>query len=411
MLSTAVLSACGEESSEVTATNAVPFAPKPDADEFYAQPNPMPKLALGTILKSRAVTFAPVGSVPMSNAAWQLQFISRDVNGKSIAAIATVVKPTVAGTGPSPLLAFQYAEDSLGSHCAPSHTLTGSTANSVSQLESTQPLLGLAAGWTVVYPDHEGPYSAYGAGRLAGQITLDSIRAALSFQPLGLSSNTQVGMWGYSGGAIATAWAASLQKAYAPEINIVAVASGGTPADVLGIAKNLDESPATNALFFPLILSAIEGINRSYPNLVTPILNDKGRAAFESLKDGCVGDTSDGSSAPSGHLADYTTTPDPLNAPNVLATSPLITLPLAGNSPIADTFVYHSTIDELIPVAGAVALVKAWCAAGSHVAYYQGVTGEHLLFEVTTAPLAIAYLTSRFTGTPTVTPPTTTTCN
>jgi hypothetical protein len=401
----------GSAGSAVT-PDSVPFPPTPESDDFYAQPATLAGLAPGTILKSRSVTFAPVGGRTEPNEAWQLQFVSRDVNGAPIAAVATVVKPTVAATGVAPLLAFQYAEDALGNQCAPSHTVTGSTADANSQAESAEPLPGLALGWTVVYPDHEGPYGAYGAGRLAGQITLDSVRAALAFAPLDLSATTPVGLWGYSGGAIATAWAASLQQEYAPELDIVAVASGGTPADGLQIAQNVDTNPVTNAAFFSLILSAVEGVNRAYPALVTPYLNDKGRAAFESLKDGCIGSTSDGSAKPSGHFADYTSVPDPFNTPGVVALRPLITLPLAGHAPTADLFVYHSMVDELIPIAGTDAMVAAWCQAGSTVHYYRGVSGDHVAFAATLSAGALAYLEGRFEAAPaTVVPPTTQSCN
>ena len=392
--------------------SVAPSLPTPETNPCYLPPSPLPNAPAGTILKSCVVTFAPLGGAPMTNKAWLLQFVSHDVNGQPIAAVATVVMPTTAATGGARLVAFQYAEDGLGNKCAPSHTVAGGTADSVSQAESGQPLPLLNQGYTLVYPDHEGPESAYAAGRLAGQITLDAIRAAERFAPLGLTSNTSVAMWGYSGGAIATAWAASLQKAYAPELQIIAVASGGTPADVIGIAMNADTNTVTNAGFFNLILSAIEGVNRSYPQTVTPILNAKGLAAFESLKDGCVGATSDGSATPTGHLADYTTTSDPFNSPGTLAVAPLITLPLAGNNPIVDTFVYHSQLDELIPIAGADAMVAAWCKGGSHVAYYRGASGDHVAFEATGGPLAIAYLESRLNSSPTtVVPPGSAVCN
>ncbi|MGH8461112.1 MAG: lipase family protein [Stenotrophobium sp.] len=400
--------------SALTAGGAadIPYAPTSDTDAFYQQPEPMPDVPSGTILNSRSITFAPQG-VPLPDSAWQLQYLSHDANGAPIAAIATVVKPLIAAlSSPAPLVSYQYAEDSLGSACAPSHSATGSTADDNNELEPFAYLTGLETqGWTLVIPDHEGPYSEYAAGKLAGQITLDGIRAAESFAPLGLSVKTPVGMWGYSGGAIATAWAASLQKSYAPELNIVGVASGGTPADVAGIVNNIDTNVIANAAFFPLILSAVEGVNRAYPQLATPILNAKGQAAFESLKDSCLGDLGS-STAPSGKLTDYTTTPDPLDSPGTKAVLPLITLPQpAPVVPVADVFVYHSQLDELVPIAGAAAMVKGWCAAGVHVSYYAGVTGDHIVFDVSAAPLALAYLVSRFNGLPTVTPPGTTTCN
>ncbi|MET0654062.1 MAG: lipase family protein [Pseudoxanthomonas sp.] len=180
----------------------VPFAPTPDTDSFYAQPQPFPNLPVGTILESRKITFKPTAGVPMLNKAWRLKYVSRDQNDRPIAAVATVVKP-VLQFGPRKLVSYQYAEDSLGLGCAPSHQVAGEIIPNFSfssQLEPAQYLIGLKTlGWTVVIPDHQGPNSTYAAGKVAGQITLDGIRAALSFEPLDLSRvSTPVGMWGYS---------------------------------------------------------------------------------------------------------------------------------------------------------------------------------------------------------------------
>ena len=50
--------------------------------------------------------------------------------------------------------------------------------------------------------------------------TLDSIRAAFSEElTLDLPDDAKVVMLGYSGGAIATEWAAELAPTYAPDVN------------------------------------------------------------------------------------------------------------------------------------------------------------------------------------------------
>jgi hypothetical protein len=243
LLGVALLAACDNATASTSEASAVPFAPAPDPDAFYAQPEPLPDVPPGTILNSRAATFSPVG-VPQPNPAWLLQYMTRDVNGRPLAAVATVVRPLIpALTGSQPLVSYQFAYDSLGSKCVPSRTMTGDTSNGNSTAETLAYLPALATqGWTMVFPDYEGPYSAYGAGKLSGQATLDGIRAALSFEPLGLSADTPVGMWGYSGGALATSWAASLHPSYAPELNIVGVASGGTPADVFGVVRGAEDT-------------------------------------------------------------------------------------------------------------------------------------------------------------------------
>jgi hypothetical protein len=393
-------------------STAVPFPAATDSDPFYAQPSPFPVGdAAGTILASRSVTYAPVGGVAMTNQAWELSFVSRDTNENPIAAIAVVVKPLTPAVGVAPLDAVFYAEDSLGAQCAPSHSVTGRTTNSVEQAEAPIALQGLTMGWTLVYPDTEGPQSAYGSGRLSGQIALDAIRAAERFAPLGLGASTPVVMTGYSGGAFPASWGATLQHEYAPQLHIVGIASGGTPANPEGIVQNIDTNQISNAAFFNLILSAVVGTNRSYPSLLAGDLNAKGVAAATSLENGCDGATSNGAAAPTGTLPDYTINPDPVHDAAAEALYPLITEPLAGNSPVTNVFVYHSQVDELIPIAGVIPMVDAWCAAGSPVEFYEGVTGDHVAFEASMGTLVYAYLASRINGTTTVVPPTSTTCN
>ena len=262
-----------------------------------------------------------------------------------------------------------------------------------------------------MFPDLEGPASNYSAGPFSGYLSLDAVRAAQRFAPLGLSTKSQVGLYGYSGGAIAEAWAAALEQSYASELNIVAAASGGTPADPKGIISNIDTNQVSNAAFFSLILSAVLGANRVYPTLLAGVLNAKGLAAAKSLANGCLGNTTDGSAQPSGQLSDYTTISDPVDGPQAEAIYPKITLPHAGNLPVTKMFVFHSQVDELIPIAGVDAMVSSWCASGAKVAYYRGVQGDHIAFEADTAPAAFAYLASVFNALPAVTPPTTTTCN
>lgn len=373
----------------------VPFAPTPDPDSFYDQPEPFPaKAEPGTIIKARKVPFRPGLSIPLPGQAWQIQYVTRDANGRPLAAVTTVVKPLVPSlSAHPPLLSYQFAYDSLGAQCNPSRTLRGGIANYNNQAETLIYILGqLALGWTIVLPDYEGPYLAYGVGKLSGQAVLDSIRAALALPDAGLNPDTPVGMMGYSGGALATAWAASMQPDYAPELNMVGVAAGGVPADLFGVVQRVEGGP-----FMGLILGGIVGANRAYPELLPPsILNEDGKALFEEMKDGCVSDNS--SLALFKSLSDYTTVADPFSTPGALAVRDKVSLPQPGKAPTVDMFIYHETFDEIIPVAGTAALVKTWCDAGTPISFMRGLVGEHVTGTVAYSVPALLYLTARFDG-------------
>ena len=112
---------------------------------------------------------------------------------------------------------------------------------------------------------------------------------------------TPVGMWGYSGGGLATSWAAELQPGYAPELHVAGVASGGTPADMVAAARRIDGTIASG-----LVLLASTGLTRAYPEMLS-LLNDKGRAMVNEIGDMCIGDAV--SRFPFRHLDEFTVSP------------------------------------------------------------------------------------------------------
>ncbi|HSW13424.1 MAG TPA: lipase family protein [Solimonas sp.] len=410
----ALLAACSGGGGDGNTAPGIDFAkmlypPTPLEDHFFDQPDPMPKLAPGTIIKSRPVQYAPLG-IPMPNQAWQLQYMSTGLQGQPVAAIATVVKPLLpALTLNKPLLSFQFAINSAGLKCAPSQQVTGSYANSNSQLEALNYIPQvLALGWTLVFPDHLGPTSSVAIGRIAGPIVLDGIRAAKSFDELGLTADSPVGLMGYSGGGVATAWAAGMQPQYAPELELKGVAIGGIPANLEVTARAFDGDP----LFFPVMYGAVLSINRVFPQLVPPgLLSDEGKALAESVKDGCLGNTTDGAAGPKGQMSDYTTVEDIYATPGARDVLPKISLPQPDIAPTADIYFYHQAADQLAPFAEMQEVADDWCAKGAPVHVFKDFTGEHLVGAVTSAPSQLLYLESRFSGAATLLLPGTQSCN
>ncbi len=64
-----------------------------------------------------------------------------------------------------------------------------------------------------------------------GYRALDAIRAMLAFAPLGLNPSTPIGLWGYSGGGLTTAWTAEMASGYAPELKLVGAVAGSPAGD------------------------------------------------------------------------------------------------------------------------------------------------------------------------------------
>ena len=110
---------------------------------------------------------------------------------------------------------------------------------------------------------------------------------SLASAPAGLAgSGTPVGLWGYSGGGQATAWAAEQQPAYAPDLNVQAVAAGGVPPDLEQVARQIDGGP-----FFGVYFAVSVGLSREFPEVdIDSLLNDRGRALKEQIGDQCAED-------------------------------------------------------------------------------------------------------------------------
>ena len=209
----------------------------PDDDPFYSYTGdaPLGSFAPGTVLKRRVVTHHYVG-LPLPLKVTQLLYRTTGTAGEPTATVATVVPP-VFKVFPEPrLVSYQYEYDALGQQCTPSYFFSGGFNLSGGATAGEQSaLLGyILSGYTVVVPDYEGPERHFAAGRESGMNTLDGIRAALNDKSYGLDATTKAAMVGYSGGSIATEWAAELAPSYAPDVNrrLVGAAAGGVPTDL-----------------------------------------------------------------------------------------------------------------------------------------------------------------------------------
>ncbi|HEY3144131.1 MAG TPA: lipase family protein [Acidimicrobiales bacterium] len=363
--------------------------PPPDDDPFYIPPAGFETRAPGSVLRSRPVTVTGLG-VPLPVQAKQTLVRTTDSAGHPVATASTVLIPGIPfWFGKRPLVSYQAPTDSLGDQCEPSYTLR--TGDLTSDLALLAPLL--LKGYVVVVTDYQGPNHAYSAGRLEGHATLDGIRAAEQLPGTGLAgTNTPVGMWGYSGGAIATGWAAELQASYAPELNLKGAALGGTPADLLAVARYLDGGP-----FSGVELMASMGLAREYPVFALGF-NDAGHAVETDLADTCgLGDAI--IRYPFRHLEEFTVVPDPLNFPFVVETMQQVKL--GSTAPAAPVYLYHAVLDEGIPFAQAAQLRDDWCTRGADVTFHADLLSDHVILGASGAPAAIAFLGDRFAARPT----------
>ena len=208
----------------------------PSWDPFYEPPPGFEHARPGTVLRSRDVRLAFLGLIPQRIVATQLLYRTTDMNGAPEAAVTTVIVPAERSAHkPTPVVSYQCAIDAVTARCFPSYALRkGAHAlGSLAQLEFLLVAAALAEGWAVSVPDHEGSRGMWGAPNEPGYHVLDGVRAALSSTRLNLAPGAPVGLWGYSGGGLATAWAAEVCADYAPELNVVGAVLG-SPVGNLG---------------------------------------------------------------------------------------------------------------------------------------------------------------------------------
>ncbi len=257
----------------------------PEQDPFYKYEGRtrLKKIAPGTVLKTRTVPFHLAGiETPVT--AVQLLYRSTSALGKPTVNVTSVLLPPLKLGAPT-VLSYQSFYDSLNTEDDPSYEISGGTFESgdIAKVESVLIAPMLLAGETVVVPDTEGEDADFSAGPVYGYNTLDSLRAALSSPATGLGPGTKIGLAGYSGGAIATEWAAQEAPTYAPDINsdIVGAAMGGVLVDP---AHNLRyvEGSSSWASIIPM---SLDGLSRAYHLDLTPYLTAYGKELLESDQD------------------------------------------------------------------------------------------------------------------------------
>lgn len=344
----------------------------------------------GEILNSKQVE-ANILEVPLPATAWQVRYKSIDVHGDPNVYITTVLVPKTewTGSGPRPLVSYQFAEDGVAYKCAPSWQLSG---GGTAALGGGEPvgllLLALARGWAVTAPDYEGPASEFAGADGSAHGVLDGIRATRNFSAAGVSADAPVGLWGYSGGAMASAWAAAAQPSYAPDVKLAGVALGGTPASLAATAKAFNAIPGVSSA----INVAFAGIDRSYPERnISQYLNETGRAQMRAAGNDCV--YSGITRNPFASLANSGVTDAELDT-MVKGISPLD----FPGTPKAPILMYNSIIDEFAPIGPARQLAKRYCDAGLRLKKVESFLGEHALYAITGAPVAVSYLADRFAG-------------
>jgi triacylglycerol lipase len=371
----------------------------PDDDPFYDPPRGFEHAAPGTVLRSRDVALAFMGLIPQRFTATQLLFRTIDRNGVPEAAVTTVLVPVQRSPERAcPVLSYQCAIDAVSSRCFPSYALRrGAFAvGALAQLEFLLIAAALAEGWAVSVPDHEGSRGSWGAPYEPGYRILDGLRAAISCERLDISPDSPIGLWGYSGGGLATAWAAETCADHAPELNIVGAVLGSPVGDLGNTFKRLNGS-----FYAGLPTMVIAALSHIYPELERVIdrhATEEGRSLLKSAEK--MTTILAVLRLMNKDIDDYVDRPldEILAEPEVQYVFDDIRLGTAA--PSRPVLVVQAVHDKIVSVDDIDELIETYRAGGAAVTYHRDMLSEHMLLHPMSAPMTLRWLRDRFAGRP-----------
>jgi hypothetical protein len=371
----------------------------PTDDPFYDPPPGFLHAAPGTVLRSRDVEVAFLGLVPQKFTATQLLYRTTDMNGEAEATVTTVIAPAErAPEAVTPVVSYQCAIDAVTSRCFPSYALRrwSLAPGAIAQFEFFLIAAVLAEGWAVSVPDHEGPRGAWGTPYEPGYRILDGLRAALSSEELGLSTEAPIGLWGYSGGGLASAWAAEVSGSYAPELNIVGAVLGSPVADLGHAFRRLNGS-----FYSGLPAMVVAALSHVYPELdriIQKHATDEGKAMLLRVENmttahavlRLIG-------MDMGKLVDRPLN-EILDMPEVKHVFDSIKLGTAVPTP--PVLIVQAVHDRIVSVDHIDELTHIYKSGGASVTYHRDMFSEHMLLHPFSAPMTLRWLIDRFNGKP-----------
>lgn len=380
-------------------------------DSFYAYDGstPLSSIAPGTVLKTRTLPYHVEGiATPLT----VIQLLYRTTNALSQPTV-NVTSAVRSLTGQSTkAVSYDSFYDSLNPQDEPSQAIAGgvSLGGTIANFESVAVAALLSQGYNVVIPDTEGESADFAAGPEYGMSTLDAIRAATNSALTGVNAQTKFGLMGYSGGAIATNWAAALAPGYAPDVNrnLVGFAEGGLLVDPAHNLRYVNGS----LLWSGVIPMALVGVSRSYGIDLTPYLSSYGLQVYNQTLNASIigalgrypGLTWQQLAKP--QYANPDSVPAFVNAVNQVNLGSVPTPTIPGYIAQGDGGVLEGTYGnppgigtgDGVMVAGDVrALANQYCATGDReIEYSQYDLLSHVATAVPWASTALTWLSDRF---------------
>lgn len=392
---------------------------EPQYEAFYIPPDPLPPGQPGDVIRAEPsrLVLEPSGQLGAIVATGtRIMYRSTDARGNPTVVTGTYFEPDNSwpGDGPRPLISYAPGTQGQGNQCAPSRMFNQGIHYSggwdiMVNYEEVFVATMVARGFAIVMTDYEGlgtpPMHTY-VNRLAeGQAVLDAARAARHLPDTSLDPNGPVAFWGYSQGGGATASAAELASAYAPELHVVGTYAGAPPADLKELLPYADGSALVGVVGY-----ALNGVMDAYPEAAEAIrskLTPRGAAMLESTSRQCIGQTIIDFAF--RHLQPYFTE-DIWQLINEEPFNSLFELQRLGRyQPNAPVLINSNRYDPLVPWTAANQLGRDWCALGADTEFRTNeeppflnkLVVNHALPMLVDGEPAMQWIAARFNGLPT----------
>ncbi|MGO3363546.1 MAG: lipase family protein [Corynebacterium sp.] len=255
-----------------------------DDPAFYTAPEDvnLQETAPGTVLRERTLDYH-VATIPTPLKVTQLLYATTNVRGEIEANATSVIHPP--GGSDGNVVSYQSIYDSSNPADNPSRAIAGnlSLGSLLPAVETAIVAPALLAGHPVVLADTEGADVNFAAGPGYGYATLDSLRAATTAASSPVKESDDIGLLGYSGGSIASNWAAIHLKEYAPELEdrVIGVAQGGM---LINPVSNL-EYAGDGIIWSGVVGLALAALVKAYDIDVDDYLTEYGRKALDDMSE------------------------------------------------------------------------------------------------------------------------------
>lgn len=363
----------------------------PSQDPWYQAPDNFGVTPRGQLIKRRKTPGNLTSMLKNLDKTDQLMYRYNGTWGEPTWGVTTVLSPKKNDFSKPNVVTYQAAYHSANIDGSPSYLL--STGSDVIEWHVLDRML--EQGWYVSVTDYEGPSASFGAGKMAGHAVLDAMQVfnniAGTLYDVDFHHIRHIG-WGYSGGALATAWAYHELRSYSYDMQNVFYhyVIGGFPVDTFDMIKRLDGHEDAGVALHALsgLMTEFRHVNgtiqlaakTSGPFNITVFdrvktmthAETKTEFARQNISDYFV----DGLDHAIGELRGHQPPEQNIDFPKKQKLASHLS---ANVRPRRVVLVYHAVNDEVAPIQKVDELIKKghWCRSGVVVDYHRSHNGDH----------------------------------